>query len=419
MQTDSLKKNNAIFGSILLVVSLICGLLLSEMLYRVWLSSEFSDQFISSGSGEQHPPVWFFEQSRWRFNEEFGYEYGPETVYGGSAMDGTVRSCWSWPSNSRGNMGEIKGSYDDSDIKILVFGDSWTAQQHENQTWPNFLQKKLSDRTGKSVHVVNFGRDGTGILHMFDLAAAKVPEWKPDLAIFAFITDDLTRARFWRTAVTVDGVERVLTTTEAKAFPDIDTAADTAVVNSRATREWCREAVASGRKNDPILTEMETVVRNARARNGTHSDLYGTGHSFLFDRLVYGNPFHTALNRARPSQNPRHDLTDFGLDKRFMKNLERIRASGVPVVLVHFSIYDELLKGKEYIAGEQQMKLVDSLSDRLGVPVYSTIPNAALPMDDLAAIKSSPNDAHPSLRGMSFYADVVSKILLEKTALFK
>jgi len=85
-----------------------------------------------------------------------------------------------------------------------VFGDSWAAFQQENRNWPLFLQDVLEARLGKKVHVVNFGRDGYGILQMFDLAATKIVEWKPDLVLFTFITDDLSRAASGgRSSVTV------------------------------------------------------------------------------------------------------------------------------------------------------------------------------------------------------------------------
>jgi hypothetical protein len=52
---------------------------------------------------------------------------------------------------------------------VLVFGDSWTSQPRQladgtTMTWPNFLQDELSASTGRSVHVVNFARDASGVL---------------------------------------------------------------------------------------------------------------------------------------------------------------------------------------------------------------------------------------------------------------
>ena len=62
--------------------------------------------------------------------------------------------------------------------------------------------------------VINFGRDSYGMLQMFHLANAMTKEFKPDLIIIAFITNDLTRARFWRTVNYIKGEKRLLTTTQ-------------------------------------------------------------------------------------------------------------------------------------------------------------------------------------------------------------
>ena len=58
------------------------------------------------------------------------------------------------------------------------------------------FERKLEDETGKKINVYNFGRDGTGLIHMFRMIEEKLPELQPDLAIVAFISDDLDRAMF-------------------------------------------------------------------------------------------------------------------------------------------------------------------------------------------------------------------------------
>ncbi|MBO6784884.1 MAG: SGNH/GDSL hydrolase family protein, partial [Alphaproteobacteria bacterium] len=167
-------RRDTVFSIVLTLVGLLVGIAAAEAAYRAWLFDQETDRFRISA--EDRPNVWFFETTRWHFNAEHGFEYGPETVYGGSIVDGLVRSCWSWPANERGNMGLIEGDYETADLKVLVFGDSFTAQvdtgvDPRGVTWPDYFQRSLAERTGRSVHVVNFGRDGYGILQMADLAA--------------------------------------------------------------------------------------------------------------------------------------------------------------------------------------------------------------------------------------------------------
>jgi len=193
---------------LLVVVGCIFGFLLTEGTYRLYLYQTQPSRFL----GDRN--LWYFQDSPFRYSEEFGFEYIPGKYVGGAVYEGKVTQCWDpmlpWVINERGNMGRIKGSYEHADLKILVFGDSVTAWARESpngalMSWPDYLQDILEERLKKSVHVVNFARDGYGILQMFDLAAVKVPEWRPDIVIIAFITDDFTRDRFWRMITVLDG----------------------------------------------------------------------------------------------------------------------------------------------------------------------------------------------------------------------
>ena len=405
-------RSDVLFSVMLSVVGILVGVVLAESAYRAWLFDQDPGKFEVSGS--DRPSVWFFEKTRWHFNEKYGFDYGPETVYGGSAVGGVVRSCWEWPANSRGNMGLIEGDYDTADLKVLVFGDSFTAQvdtgaDPRGVAWPDFLQRDLIGTFGRSAHVVNFGRDGYGILQMFDLAVDMVPQWKPDVVVFAYITDDLTRARSWRTYTTAHGGERILTTTVPEPDPPLDKSSDTAIVNAKATRDWCERAVRTGRGDDPVLAELEQSVRVARANTEGRVSLWDFSHSFLVDRLVHGNAFHRLLVRARPSQNPRHDLTHFSEDERFRDAVSRIEAIGTPIVLVHLATADELAAGHEYVfRTSQEEALNQSFGEVLGLPIHETTGAAPVPSGGFAAIKRSPADAHPSVAGMRFYAGVAA-----------
>src|SRR5262249_32769219 len=144
--------------------------------------------------------------------------------------------------NDLGNTGRIKGAYADAALRILVFGDSWTGQPDERLTWPDALQDILERQLGHAVHVVNFGRDGYSLLQMFDLAAVKADHWKPDLAVIAFITDDLRRARFWRTKTIIEGRERIMSTVTPSPHPDEHAASDLYFMHSQASHEWCEKA---------------------------------------------------------------------------------------------------------------------------------------------------------------------------------
>ena len=253
------------------------------------------------------------------------------------------------------------------------------------------------------MHVVNFGRDGTGILHMMDLAAMEVPRWNPDIVIFAFITDDLTRARFWRTVIHNNGKDRVVTTTVPQQTPPLALSADTAVINKKATKEWCARMVDAGIEDDPVLLEMEAVVNAARDRLSGVANIFTVKTSFLADYLLYQNAFIKFTDTIQASQNPRHQLTDFGADKRFMTDLRAINSVGPTLTLLHLAVFDELVSGNEYKMNNVQRNLLGSLERHLGTTAYGSI-KVKEPDTGYASIKRSPDDAHPSVVGMKFYA---------------
>ena len=405
-----------IFGLLLLLsIGIVIGGMASEIGFRFYLKNISPHKFVSET--EDRPNVWFLQKSRWHFHKAHGYSYGPETVYGGTAVGGEVRSCWSWPANARGNMGLIEGSYDDADIKIAVFGDSFTAQidtstDDRGIAWPNFFQRKLQAALNKKVHVLNFGRDGTGILHMTDLAADMVTKWAPDTVVFAFITDDLTRARFWRTVTEYYGKERVVTTIVPEEHPPLEKSADTAIVHSAASKEWCENMVGSGRTDDPVLLEMEAIVNDAKQRLTGLADPYTLSTAYLYNQIIHNNAFHHMANLTPTSQNPRHQMKDFGEDQRFLENIKTIKASGVDIVLVHLAVYDELVSENEYKMNDHQRLLLESLESHLGTKAMGSI-GVAEPEGGYATIKRAPNDAHPSLEGMKFYAEVARQAVME------
>lgn len=389
----------------LLIASLVMGLVAVEMGYRLLLSRSHPQHFQTADTAR--PDLWFFQASPWRFNLAHGYEYVPGLIHGGSSSGGRVTACWTWWTNPAGNMGRIEGSYDQAQRRVLVFGDSFTAQPEGDLTWPNLFQERLTAELGKPVHAVNFGRDGYGVLQMVQLAADKVAAMRPDLVVIAFITDDLTRDRFWRTQTVVGGRERILTTIDPNPHPDLNLSADTAIMHSKATVEWCNAMKQSGRTEDPVLADMEQTMVEARRRAALRMGFFDPTTSLLYGRLVHGAPFHVLAQRGNGSQNPRHKLEDFSADAGFLAALQRLKAAGVPIVLFHMATYDELVAGHEYRLTTQEEKLLESLRRHVSPTIIETKINApAVP--DLGAIRRGPTDSHPSLFGMQFYTDALT-----------
>jgi lysophospholipase L1-like esterase len=307
------------------------------------------------------------------------------------------------------------GSYDEARTKILVFGDSWAAFHREGKTWPNFLRETLGRRLGASVHVVNFGRDGYGVLQMFDLAVAKVPEWKPDLVIISFITDDLTRARFWRTVVGKGDDVRVRTTIDPVRHPDPGRSADTSFVFPSATYEWCTSMVGTKRR-DNLLEQIVAKYRRllAEASDFSLANVLTLRHSYLLGRLARGDPFWFLNRLTPPSKNPRVGFTSFASDARFLRDVERLGATGIPYVLFHLAYYPEVKAREEAIMRAQETALWNSLEEVTGAQVLRTTDYVRLPVPAPERMNVSWDDLHPSRWGMEFYANAVADVLVQR-----
>ena len=361
------------------------------------------------------PGFFIYDDAHYRFSEQYGYEYAPGLITAMVVNDGRSTACNSVGSkvDRFGNLGDNSGSYEDAKLKILVFGDSWMAVTVPRDgvfyTVPSVLQQRLERQLGREVHVVNFGRDGYGVLQMFDLAVDKIAEYKPDVVIFAFITDDLTRDRFWRTVGVFDGQRRVLTTTDPRSDPDLGRSADTQLLSATPGAEACSKAVGDPTLNSKLAREF---LETYKSRRVTRPSIFGAS-SYLYSRWRYGDPFFRENQQKRPVGNPRHELHDFMDDQRFSENVKAINAMGIPYVVIHLAIYNEIRDGKEYVLGQpaQQADLLASLARVTRRPIHPTLGNIPLPVGDLSVINSSQGDYHPSLVGMEFYADLMARIL--------
>jgi hypothetical protein len=398
---------SVLLPALLIAIGTGVGFAASEAAYRAYLYFEYPERFASPVAETGYFSL--YDQSLWEYDARFGFVYPPgrKIAYTGIS-DGAVRDCAVMDViNRHGNVGPIIGDYASADLKVAVFGDSWAAFHLDNKTWPVFLQAELERRLGRSAHVLNFGRDGYGILQMFDLAAVKVPEWKPDIALITFITDDLDRERFWRSARRVDGEARALTHLLNSPEPPIEATADTFLLHERATYDWC--VGMRGRPDRDRVLEEIFRRRERIAGRRPPADALSLRNSYLLDRVLHGHPFRAV---ERGSGNPRMSLADYAADEGFARALRTLRESGVPVILVHLAYYPEIKEGVEYIATFVQRRQLESLARALGHEPLRTIDHTRMPVERPERMNASEDNYHPSLWGMAFYGEVVAEMLI-------
>ena len=404
---------NLIINFSLMLLSIIFTIAFSEIAYRLYLMRKIS---ISKETEVMEEALNYsaVDDVLTEFNLEFGYSYVPNKSNNKVLVhNGYPVMCTQATINRLGNTNRIKGSYEDAEVKILVFGDSFTANtDHSGITWPDLLQDELEAKLNQDVNVINFGRGAYGILQMFDLASTKVDELEPDMVIFAFITSDLIRARFWRTANFINGEKRDLVMAEPSEVVDLKKSIDATLVNSKITREWCEDMLVAVDKDDALLKALNEEFIQRRREYDDPVKFNSLSTSFLFNRIVYNDPFRGFM---KLSLIPRLSENSYTADSRFIEDVKHINQNNIPYYLIHLPTYEDLKTG-EYKLGEQEQSLLASLQEVTGVQEINFMEyTSSLDSNNLEKPEKlfmSPYDRHPSLQGIKLYADVVSEILI-------
>ena len=294
------------------------------------------------------------------------------------------------------------------ELKIAVFGDSFTQWAYGGDTWPDLLALRLEEATGSSVGVLNYGTGGYGVLQMFDLAAAVVRDHEPDLVIFALITDDLTRPRWWAQTVVADGITHPLT------FADPDTTdpkrgREGYLVHPDADLAWCRRNL-DGRR-DKVLDELGRRYNQAakafRAARGLSPHRpTSLNQSYLLTRLLRGYPW----KKAAPVV-PRLTFDDYAHDSRFAASVKSLDEGAVPYELVHLPVQAEVEAGS-LLANPNQASLLASLeriTHRRVVRLHERLRGRTVP----PILDLRPHDAHPNRGALELYADLIAEVVLD------
>lgn len=386
---------------------------------------------------DPNPSFGIYNAPPWRFDRDAGFGYIANLSYWTAYVDKGAFAYCTPPivmANEQGNIGTVIGSYDAAEIRILVFGDSFATMHFDGDTWPNLLQRKLAAATGRSVHVVNFGRDSYGLLQMMDLAAREVPIWRPDYVIFAYITNDLVRPRAWRVIKEVRGFWRFIMAMEPdegiEPGPNTSTN-ELGLINPGITRAWCDRMTArlqagdrAVAREDPLVQELVRQYNTIRHENARQIvdpkdvDLWSPRWSYLYNRIVHADTFHETGVRSRRVGYVLIDDETYQGDQRFVDAAARVLATGAKPILIHFPVLPEIESGRQYLwnrAGatteKQGSGLVRSLEAIVGTKSVNLLEYLPMPIKDFKPYVASPQDWHPNAKGIDLYSDAVLKAL--------
>jgi hypothetical protein len=384
-------------------VSTLLALLFAELAYRAYLRLELGRSHNQIDYSYRMTPSVQIE-----YDEKYGFRPKPNTAFwmssirDGQVVWGSVISV----SNADGLAGKSTiNEYNHAELKVLVFGDSYSQWNQQGVTWPDILEQNLLKSQQKRVAVLDYARAGYGVLQMLDLAADKIEEHRPDLVIIATIGNDFTRGRWWAREVTTEGITRWMLSSRKDDFLDYRFAVDEYLVCPEATREWCEKQVLHG-NSDPVLEKANSQFGRLKieVESQRKSVPWISWGSFLYKRIVTGSPLEETADGL-----PRLSINDFREDEKTRENVKRIRAGGAPVLLVYLPKMPELRKRRRAV-NYQSEQLMASLEQMLLSPFHLIQQEyaGAIP----AKIDLRPYDGHPNREGLQFYADAITPLAL-------
>jgi lysophospholipase L1-like esterase len=389
-----------VFRAGLILTGVLVSLLGAELAYRAVLAIQFQK--------ETAKPTYFVANgSLYTYDQSVGYRYAPnQAVLFVHIKNGYPESYETVRVNRYGNIGPAPENWRTAAVRILILGDSFTANPRmEGRNWPDFLAAKLHAKYGYHAEITNMGRDGYGVLQMYDLAWSAIRRMQPSLTIIAVIMEDLTRARTWRTLTTIDDEPRLLISCAADPDPDLELAADKDVVNPSVSLAWFRSMQAEHQPEDPLLRDLNEQYRRLERQN-RGVNLTALNTSFLLDRIRYGDPYH---RRYKPARNPNHGYWDFMEDRGFKQTADKIAAFRVPVLVILLPTYEEIME-KGYRGSDRQIALLESLQKNCGGYFTALLEPLTSTGEDPKSYFLLPDDRHPSPRGAEAYAEAIADL---------
>ena len=164
-------------------------------------------------------------------------------------------------------------------------------------------------------------------------------------------------------------------------------------------------------KEDALLKALNEEFIQRKREHYDPVEFNSLSTSFIFNRIVDNDPFHGMI----PSLIPWFFEDSYAADARFIENISHINQSNIPYYIIHLPTYEDLKAG-EYELSEQEQSLLESFQEITGKQIINFIEYASSHdsnnPEDLEKLFMSSYDLHPSLQGIRFYAEVVSRILI-------
>jgi hypothetical protein len=404
---------------------------LVEGMYRYYLSSVVAGDIARSFTPDERPTFNAFGRAPWLFDRDQGFSFERQPWGKVAIKNGLVTVCdFASRGDKFGNY-LVSTTYDPdgyakADLRLVIVGSSYSMVGDERSRLVNeVLMERLSQHLGRKVHILNFSRDGTGVLSYFDTAQLVIEESKPDAVLMLINVVALGFPRHWRLLLpdrngfsrlylSLDPVERP--TDPRRTIPTPH------VVSDKITKEWCERELGAGEagRNDPVLRALidrqqqleHEVITPRVALKFWRPDV-----SFIWNQLRYGSPFEgMTVLEAQPVYSP-HTLQRFSDDPRFREAVDNLKRTGVPVIMVHIPTLREMRNADgdwdfaDGVPPMQAKSLLTDLERTMGEPVVQLYRFYPEGKRDPKSLVISEQDSHPSKLGVAVMAEALEYML--------
>jgi hypothetical protein len=380
----------------LIAIGVVLSLALAEIAVRIQLGNRPSSfHIVNSVFGQ--------------YDERFGQRFRPNSRKILSLVrNGRVVWCPGVVASANDDGLGGRSTLDDArkaDYVILTTGDSVSYWTRSALTVPDVVESLLGERTGLRVIDLNFARGTYGVLQMLTLAAETALTVKPQLVVIQFISDDLTRGRWWTREAVIDGRTRSQMSPSPHGFDDPRLTNDEDVVDERATEAWCEQQLHAPQQDVVVKDSVDFHHAYLRSK-GIAFDPFSLTKSYLLEAVwsdLFGQPFYS---QTAFSLMPRVTAKEFLADPGYAEAVQKLRTLGVPVVLVHLPNKAEILVGRPF-QGREAEAIWTHLERDLGTRIVTLAGMERRPPAP-RTIDLQPNNAHPNLDGIKFYGEYVA-----------
>jgi len=355
----------------------------------------------------------------WRFDPEMGFVFNQNPWNSGSFKTGGAVELSSNKinnANSIGNIGREKiHEYSTSDVKVLLFGSSFTLINTPDGYIDDIIEKfcRSQDNEKNTYSVLNFSRDAQGFANMLKSAAYNLEKYCPDYLIMTFNQTAPNYPLLYRHVLPSGPNFYRMYQTPFKKFDPVSATPGEFYIHSQPITSL----VPSNFYNlanykieneviKKILVEKQEIDTNIKLSGMLVPNTESLKPIFLQEmsrRLL------KKINNSQVYKNA--DLEFFKSNPEMRSAISHLKSKKVKIFMIFIPTYNEYLSGKPDF-GSEGKKIVDLLEQEFGTKTINLADEINREENNPLKLVNSKLDNHPSIYGTKILGIQIGRIIL-------